>query len=171
MAASAPATNSTETVTVACKLPHGLALRVFDTVDVDEPILGGGVRRSKIAQERPERFVVNGFAHPQNRNPRCEIFGAMQMPNGSLNGGYALTPGVPKDLWEMWLAQNAKSLLVKNGLIFAVPKVEDARVEADKRKTIKSNLERLDPDNLPKGVGVRTDTEAMAKRQNEAVAR
>jgi hypothetical protein len=151
MAPTAPATNSTETVTIACKLPHGLVLRVFDMVEFDEPVLGGGFRKSKISQERPERFVINGFSHPQNRAAAHPII-----------EGFALTPGVPKELWEKWLDQNRRSDMVKNGLIFAQPRSESAEAMAKERKATRSGLERLDPNALP---GVRIDAEAMAARR------
>jgi len=151
MVATPPATTSTDTVVVACKLPHGLILRVFEMVEFDEPVLGGGFRRSKISQERPERFTINGFSHPQNRAPSHAIV-----------EGFALTPGVPKELWDRWLSQNQRSDMVKNGLIFAQPKTEMAEAASVERKKIKSGLERLDPNALP---GVRTDAEAMAARR------
>ena len=97
-----------ETVTVACKLPNGLILRVFDMRPQDEHVMGGGVRKSHVAVEREERVTLFGFSHPQNAAPRCRIA-----------NGYALTPNVPKDFFDEWMKQNAKSDLVKNHLIYA----------------------------------------------------
>lgn len=37
-------------VTVGCKLPHGLTMRVFDMVETQEPVMGGGFRAVKVAQ-------------------------------------------------------------------------------------------------------------------------
>jgi hypothetical protein len=129
------------TVTVACKLPAGLTLRVFDMVDTFEPIVGGGMRTVKVAQERPERAIVKGWSHPQN-----------MAPNVQLVEGFALTPNVDKDLWEAWKAQNEKSDVVKNGLIFAHEKPANTEAEAKDKKSVRSGLERLDPNKLPRGI-------------------
>lgn len=131
-----------ETVTIACKLPHGLRLRVFKMVEKPEFAIGGGSRVSMVAEEIPGvGFTVYGNAHPQNAAPRCLIV-----------GDYALTPNCPKDLWDLWLEQNRGSDVVANGLIFAHEKENSARSQAKDGAEIKSGLERLDPNKLPKGV-------------------
>jgi hypothetical protein len=136
-----PQSNGTATVTVASKMPNGLILRVFDMVETQEPLMGGGFHTVKVARERPERIVVNGNAHPQNKSPMCQIV-----------AGYALTPGVSKELWDLWRKQNESSLLVKNGLIFAHENSRNTEAEAAEKKDIRSGLERLDPERLPKGI-------------------
>lgn len=128
-------------VTVGCRLPHGLTMRVFDMVETQEPVMGGGFRAVKIAQERPERVTLNGFSHPQNRAPNAQIV-----------EGFALTYGVDAEFWNVWKAQNAQSDVVKNGLIFAHEKPVNAEAEAKDKKTLRSGLERLDPNKLPKGI-------------------
>lgn len=132
---------STPTVTVACKLPHGLVLRVFDMVETKEPLMGGGYHTVKQARERPDRIIVNGCAHPQNKAPLCQVV-----------AGYALTTGVPKEFWDRWLAQNANADMVKNNLIFAHENLRNAEAEATEKKDVRSGLERLDPKSLPKGI-------------------
>ena len=134
-------TNSGETVTVACKLPHGLQLRVFDMVTIREPIMGGGFREVPVAQECPEQYVVKGNAHAQN-----------MAPNAPITGGYALTFGIPKEFWERWVKDNAGSDVVKNNLIFANFKNDYVQGEAEDKKDLKSGLERLNPNKLPKGI-------------------
>ena len=131
------------TVTVACKLPNGLILRVFDMVDRDEPVMGGGMRKVKVAQERPAQVTIKGNAHPQNAAPRAPII-----------GGFALTQGVDKEFWDLWLAQNKDSDVVRNRLIFAhenTAKTEDAARAKDNAKN-RSGFERLNPHALPKGI-------------------
>ena len=141
-AAMNPKSNSGSFVTVACKLPHGLTLRIFDMEEYDEPLMGAvGRRTTKLAKELQQRYVLNGFSHPQIRAPKHQIV-----------EGFALTHRIPLDFWERWLSQNKDSMLVKNGLIFAHEKAADAEDEATEKKTVRSNLERLDPDNLPKGI-------------------
>jgi hypothetical protein len=171
MAASAPQTNSTATVTVACKLPHGIILRVFDMEESEVPMLNGPPKRIKQAKEIARRFVINGFSHAQNRAPDYPILAGHPISNGTTEGGYALTSGVPKDLWDLWLEQNKTSAMVRNGLIFAFEKREDVNAKAIDGQKIKSGLERMDPDHLPAVIGnaVKTDKEAMRARVNEAI--
>jgi hypothetical protein len=132
---------STETVTIACKLPHGLQLRVYEMVERDEMVVGGGLRKRKVAVARPEVAYVYGWSHPQNAAPKAQMV-----------GGYALTPNVSKDLWDRWLQLNGDSMMVKNGLIFAHGKTDSTVAQAKDGEKVRSGLERLDPKNLPRRV-------------------
>lgn len=130
-----------ETVTVACKLPHGLKLRVFAPTKKIEPMTS---REVTVFEEIPDAtFTVFGNAHAQNAAPRCLII-----------GGFALTPGVPKDLWDAWLEQNKDSDVVKNNLIFAHAKDQAASsaAQSKERAELRSGLERLDPNKRPKSI-------------------
>jgi hypothetical protein len=129
------------TVAVACKLPHGLVMRVFDMVETQEPVMGGGYRAIKVARERAKRVTLEGWSHPQN-----------MAPNSQIVGGFALTPNVDKEFWDAWLAQNAELDAVRNGLIFAHEKTMSLEAEARDKTTLKSGLERLDPNKLPRGI-------------------
>lgn len=129
------------TVTVACKLPNGIFLRVFDMVETQEPVMGGGYRTVKMAREKGQRVRLNGFSHAQNR-----------APNSPIREGFALTYGVDKDLWDLWKSQNADTDMVKNGLVFAHEKDANTLAEIREKKDTRSGLERLDPNKLPKGI-------------------
>ena len=129
------------TVSVACKLPHGLQLRVFDMITTSEPVMGGGMRDVKTARQVGEPVIIKGNAHPQNEAPRAEI-----------SSGYAITHGVDKDFWDSWVAQNASHEAVRNGLIFAHEKGGNTTAEAREKVEVRSNLERLDPTKLPRGL-------------------
>lgn len=96
-----------ETVTVGCKMPNGLVLRVFDQEDFDEPVLGGGYRTVKRAIARNERVKINGYLKP-NRGG---------IEQASQPAAYALTHNVDRAFMEMWLEQNKQSALVKKELI------------------------------------------------------
>jgi hypothetical protein len=136
------ANNAGKFVTVACKLPHGLTLRIFEMENFDEPLMGAiGSRTTKLAKELQQRYVVNGFSHPQNRAPKHQIV-----------EGFALTHRIPLEFWEKWLSQNKDSMMVKNNLIFAHEQAASTEDMATERKDVRSNLERLDPDKLPKGI-------------------
>lgn len=99
-----------ETVTVACKFPMGLRLRVFEMTEVAEPS-PSGTHMVKMARQigGPNNYVT--------------IYGyntdGVHLENSLVNPGFALTHNVPKLFWELWLEQNRDSALVKNGLIFA----------------------------------------------------
>lgn len=132
---------SNETVTVACKLPNGLRLRIFDMRKTQELVMGGGSRDVKQAFELPTAYTVYGNSHPQNAAPGCPIL-----------QGFALTHGIPKDFWDKWHEQNKTSDLVTRGLIFAHEKADVVNAQAEEKKAVRSNLERLDPNKLPKGI-------------------
>jgi len=125
-------------VTVACKMPGGVILRLFDMVDHDVPVLGGGVKTSKIAQMKGEKVKIGGYAAPIGK-----------VPNFITAGGFALTPNVDADFFNEWLKQNADSNLVKNKLIFAHEKSEVVERRAREMKDERSGFEALDPDKLP----------------------
>lgn len=130
---------SGETVTVGCKLPHGLVLRVFRTIEVDVPVMGGGVRKEPKNEPLEQTYTVYGWAHPQNAAPHCTII-----------GGYALTGNIPKEHWDLWLSQNKKSAMVVNGLIFAQNTAASAKDKAKDGRDERSGLERLNPQKLPR---------------------
>jgi hypothetical protein len=129
--------DATNTVTVACKIPNGLLLRTFHWETEKENTLHGYVD-TPVAKEDPEKYHVKGPALPWGVKPQFNI-----------EGGYALTPGIPKSFWEKWAEQNADFDAFKNGLVFAVPTLNEARAEAKGMAKVKSGLEPVDPDNLP----------------------
>lgn len=121
----------TETVTVACKLPNGLVLRVFNMVERSELVLGGGSRKIKQAVQSDHAPIkINGCAAP---------FGSPQ----ALYGGYALTPNVPKDVFDEWLKQNADADVVRNNLIFAADKTDYVADKATEQRDLTSGLQPL----------------------------
>jgi hypothetical protein len=133
----APATG-TATVVVACKVLNGMRCRIHEQKTITE--VGLGVTRSvKQWVETDKEFVVAGPAHAQNEGPRHQI-----------SSGFALTYGVPKDLWDEWRRQNADLPAVKNGLILAYETPDKAMDAAKERKGLKTGLERVNPHDLPK---------------------
>ena len=62
-------------------------------------------------------------------------------------GGFAITEGCPKDIWEGWLEQNKDSLLIKNGVLFAYKDRNSVMTEVKKRAEVLSGLEPLDKKN------------------------
>jgi hypothetical protein len=136
-----------DTITVACKLPNGLLLRVFRFEDYTEQVLGGGTKTSKRAIPIGEPVKINGNAVPHGRAPRHKIV----VPGGEsedeavpFTEGYALTTGVPRAVWEQWLAQNKDSMLVKRNLIYATDTVDRAESRALDQAAVRSGLEPLE---------------------------
>jgi len=122
-------------------LPNGLILRLFDMVK--QPVATPtGVIYEELPQARPDTIVVKGVA--------IDIEGALRGRSPEFNAvhGYALTPGVPRDFWEMWLEQNKKAAYVLNKCIFAMSSEARARdkVKSEMSKML-SGLEPIDPEN------------------------
>jgi len=150
----APRKTGTATVTVACKLPHGLNMRVYDWEKVEYQLLGGGMKSAREARPRETTYRLNGNSVAQNRAPGCEIV-----------GGFALTHGIPKDFWDLWLEQHKDWPAVKNGFIFAYEKPDATRGESREKKNLKTGLERLNPKKLPRGVAIADETDSETKKK------
>lgn len=160
MAEEAVTKGSSATVTVACKLPHGLILRLYRMNEFDEPVLGGGTRRGKIAEQVGDEVRIKGYAVPRGMDHTTRIIGG--------NIGFALTPGVPRDFFEEWLRQYADLPAVKQGLIFASDKVDTIEKKAKERSKLRNGLEPIDPKNPPR-VG-RLKVERYKKDDDDDVA-
>lgn len=129
------------TVTVGLKMPNGLVLRTFTWMETNEPVMGGGSRTSKIATPDGWSVRLNGTAVPFGKTPRYMII-----------GGYAMTKGVDAAKFKQWYEENKDSDIVKNELIAAYSEEASTHDFADEHAKIRSGLEAIDPDNLPKGI-------------------
>lgn len=123
-----PATG-TETVTVALKHPTGIVLEVFEKKTMQVPDGVGRLRDEVVFRSSGKRYPING-----NRVP----FGAR--PKFTILGGYALTEGVPKEVWDKWLEQHPDHPLVESGLISAHAKVDLAEGFATEHEASRSGL-------------------------------
>lgn len=142
-----------DTVTVACKLPAGLVLRLFDMVDDIDPTPGGGFKKVKRAQIRDGKpVVINGY----NQRYNASVDTA---PKATM-GAFALTHGVDKEFFEEWLKQNASLPAVKNGLIFAHGDQDFIQGHIREHEDVKTGLEPLNPQALPSQFRNRIATEA-----------
>lgn len=131
------------TVTVACKLPHGLILRLFDMVDADEAAAGGGYRTIKRPQPRPGVVEIRGYLTKHR--------GATIQPPAE-SSSYAFTEGVDKDFFDEWMKQNKDHPAVVNKLIFGSEKADTVKGQMRDHKDARSGLEPLDPNRLPRGI-------------------
>lgn len=123
------------TVSIACKLPSGLQLCIYNMEDTSEPVMGGGWKTVKRAIEIG-RVTIRGAARRPFDDPR-------------ILGGYAITENVDADVWEKWLKDNEGCDLVKKGLIFAAPKLADVQAHARAGRDVRNGFEEIDPENLP----------------------
>jgi hypothetical protein len=137
------ASTSNATVMVASKAPFDIILKLYDLVEKSEPVMGGGYREFKQYQERltVKPIVIQGNSWAQNQGPHQRIV-----------GGYAITHGVPKAFWDEWYEQNRNSDYIKNEMIFAHTEEASVTSKATDMAEARSNIERLDPKNLPKGL-------------------
>jgi len=124
------------TVAVACRMPNGLRLRLYEFRDVEDQVIGGGVRMRKQAHQsikpgRPGEVVLKGFSQP---------IGAI---DSRIIGGYGLTYNVDAEFMSEWMKQNADSDLVKNHIVFSHEKVEIVEKKAMEHKRTLSGLEPL----------------------------
>lgn len=131
--ASAPEKTG-EVVTVACKLPNGLQLRLFEMAMTNEAAPGGH-REVKMARLVSDIVRINGTATPYGQSPSWPVV-----------GGFALTEGVSKDFMEQWMEQNKDSDLVRNNLIHYHTKLGHVQGEAREKKALLSGLQPLVPD-------------------------
>jgi hypothetical protein len=143
--------SGTATVSVGCKLPSGLILRRFEWHEETElgPIGSRTVRVSRPVAG--SEFHIKGNAE-LNHMPAGMIdrFGANLFP-----GGFAVTEGVPADLWSAWHEVMRDSQMCREGLIFALADPAEAAAEARTRASLRSGFEAIDPDDHQAKTGIR----------------
>src|ERR1035437_3761556 len=107
-----------DTVCVACKLPHGLILRLFKMIKQREATPGGTIE-VEVAQPIGPMVKIAGYLKPN--------VGVLIIP--SQMSSWAFTDGVDKEFMLKWLEQNQTHDAVISGLIFCA----DKRVNAEAR--------------------------------------
>lgn len=100
-----------DTVTVVCKLPHGLVMELLD--------------KNGMPQKAP--VTVRGGL---NRD--------------AVNGSGITT--VTKEFSDEWFRRNRELSCVRNGLVYVVPKLIDAQIEAKDREVTATGLEPINPE-------------------------
>lgn len=126
-------------VTVACKLPHGLVLQVYEEYEDGEAVLGGGIRVVKRFRPTGETITINGNARK---------FG--EAPDHRIVAGFALTEGVNKDFFERWLEQHKDLPAVKNRLIYAFESLDHVEGQAKNDANLRNGMEPLAPSGDPR---------------------
>lgn len=133
-----------DTVTVACRLPHGLVLRLHVMEEVQEPTAGGGFRKAKRAQVIGEPVILKGYIRRFDRRKE-------QAPMAQ-DSSYALTHGVDAEFFKAWMKQNETLDAVKNNLIWAHSETDMVEGFVKEHEKQKSGFEPIDPNNLPRGI-------------------
>lgn len=139
----------TGTVTVACKLPNGLRLDLPVDMAMEET-------RDAVAKSARERGIeANVHAVPEI--PFATLKG-WSVPHGvaafHVSGGYGLTTGVDAAKFKQWFLRMKKAKYgpVEQGLVFACAAENTTRDKAAEQASIRSGLERIDPDKPGRGV-------------------
>jgi hypothetical protein len=129
-------TTKNNLVTVACKIPNGLLLRIFKMALAREQT-PTGYRDIERAEQVGDIVKINGPALPFGQDPEYVVV-----------GGYALTPNVNKDFFDEWLRQNKDHEAVKANLIFAHSNRAVVSDRAREQRAVRSGLEPLNPDRI-----------------------
>jgi hypothetical protein len=137
-------------VFVACKVANGLLLTFYDTADEHEST-PSGIREMKVQRVNLDRsFRVDGpntIVNPHLPGPQLPRF--MES-----NGGYAITPGCPRETWEQWHRINY--LMVDAKVVNGFDTMEGALKWCREQRDVRSGLEPLDPSRPELTTGTRT---------------
>lgn len=130
---NAEALTARKTVTVACKLPHGVVIRDFTKTVQHENVMGGGSRRIDVYRPVGKRIRIKG---PQVPTPFLRLV--------EIAGGYAITDGVDAEIFQRWMNWNKDSQAVVGELIFGYEDRDRVIGMARERANVKSGVEPLD---------------------------
>lgn len=127
--------NDGGTVTVACKLPHGLQLQLQTKTNVKIVTRDGGQQDAVQWAKDGVTYTVHGTAIAKGEIPRYKMV-----------AGYALTPGIPKNFWDAWWDQNQSAPYCKQNLIFAYESLDRVRGTAKDNREVRTGQEPLNSD-------------------------
>jgi hypothetical protein len=150
-------------VTVCSKLPFALELQLCEPTQVQMRYKQEAWFEQVFAKTGPV-VVIQGTNYPIGAPPE----GVVWPERPTMAGGYALTFGVDADFFEVWLEQNKTTDMVKNKMIFAQEKVDDAKAEAVENKSRDSGFGPLRPDN-DKRMPKKTRVNPMSRPAEDAL--
>lgn len=127
-----------DTVTVLCRLPHGIKLQLAPAGDAE--------RRAKLSADgtpdrSPVAYVKSVTIAGANRAPDYH-------PKDNVLLGRVGRTSVDKAFWDAWLAQHKDSDLVKNHCVFAEVTERNAEAKAREFATVKTGFEPVEPEEL-----------------------
>jgi|SRR5579859_1254765 len=135
---------SARTVTVASKLPMTIELQLCRP---ETKAVSGryGTEKETVNVKHGKVYFVRGTARPSGTIPK----GYPKAPE--MVEGAALTPNVPADFFEEWLAQNADTEMVRNNMIFAHSSLDHVEGVAAEHRSEVSGLDPINPEQDAKG--------------------
>jgi hypothetical protein len=119
--------------TVACKLPHGIKIRGYEKRTERVNVMGGGTREIEIWRPVGKYIRIKGPNVPLQFRALVEII-----------GGYAITSGVPADVFEQFMEHNQDSDFVRNDMIYGHEQRGRVISWAKERESLKTGFEPLD---------------------------
>jgi len=125
-----------KTVTVACRLPHGLVLQLQRQTSRPEPVMGGGFRDVHVWEKVGQTVTLKGWSHPVDRAAPTDI-----------TNGYALTYGVDAEFMTAWMEQNADHPAVISGNIMVMTRTGDIKTKTQDHVGERVGFEPHDPKN------------------------
>lgn len=127
------------TVFVVSKMPRGLYLQLFEFVEQNVPVMGGGTQLRRMPMRMPEKIRI-----------KPAVLGFGLIPAYPMESGFSITRGVPANFWRKWLEQNPKLEIVEKGLIAGFDTEEDARAYCREYAELRTGLEPLLQDKDPR---------------------
>lgn len=122
-----------KTVTVACKLPHGVVIRDHLEGVNHENVMGGGTRKVKVYRPVGPKIRIKGPTVPVAFIRQVEVV-----------GGYAITSGVDADVFARWMQWNREAPFVRNLLIYGHEDRDHVLGWAKDHGAVQSGVEPLD---------------------------
>jgi len=141
---------SARNVVVACKIPNGIWLQLQKSEE--RPVeTRDGTKMLNFWVKGGKRYYINGPAYPVGQLPK----GFPRPP--LIEGGYAITRGIPADVWEQWWEQNKLADYcvapdgAEHGMIFAYPDLDSVVDAAREQESLMSGLEPLSTETDSRG--------------------
>lgn len=131
------------TVTVACALPHGFRMQLQEKVLIPAPSREDPSRKEELSRYAGKAITINGPA--PNRDPKRVMDGSTV----ATSGGYALTFGVDKDLWDKWREQMKEWPPLVAGQVFAHEREDTVKGQARSGQSGPSGFEPFNPSKPP----------------------
>lgn len=122
-------------VYVACKVPHGLVLRIGNFKEIQHPVLGGGMRLVQEWYPIDKHYTIFGPARAVGQDAKAPVI-----------SGFAITKGVDADFMEKWMTDNMELDAVINHQIFFHEKYETLTAKCNEFAKVRSGLEPIVPD-------------------------
>lgn len=141
-----------DTVTIACNLPNGFTMQLYNIEVVEQTLPNGKVFRENAATLNLDagQYTLNGCSLDNAKLAAGTLPDYRIIKSDTPGCGYGLTTGIPRDFAEEWFRQNQNSPLVKprKGLepsIFMASSESRAVGEAREYKNGRSGFQGLNP--------------------------